>query len=136
MKVSQLAKLANVTPETVRYYTREGLLIASKNPRNGYKIYDNIALKNLQFIVQARSLDFSLKDIRNILNNAKQGQSPCPLVRGLLIEKIQQTENEIEQLQKKLALMQAAHADWQNKPNALPSEKSICHLIESVTGEK
>lgn len=135
MKVSQLAKLAHVTPETVRYYTRKGLLTASKNPRNGYKIYDSTALKHLQFIAQARALNFNLKDIRHILDNAKQGLSPCPLVRRLLVEKIQQTEKEITQLQSKLALMRAAHVDWQSKLDALPSELSICHLIESVTDE-
>lgn len=136
MKVRHLAKAANVTPETVRYYTREGLLPATRDPQNGYKIYDDVALQRLQFISQARSLGFSLKDIKGILNNAEQGQSPCPLVRGLLLEKITDTEKEISHLKNKLALMKKTFVDWQGISDAVPSGHSVCPLIESVTHEK
>ena len=40
MKVSELANTANVTPETIRHYTREGLIQANRNPENGYHQYD------------------------------------------------------------------------------------------------
>lgn len=132
MKVSQLAQLANVTAETVRYYTREGLLTAERNPSNGYKIYDQTALQRLNFITQARSLGFSLKEIKGILKNAAQGDSPCPMVRQLLQDKITKTEAEIAALQTVLDKMKTVFADWQDKADAVPCGNSVCHLIESV----
>ncbi len=132
MKVSLLAKAANVTAETVRYYTREGLLTAKRNPHNGYKIYDEVALQRLNFIIQARSLGFSLKEIKEIIGSAVSGHSPCPMVRGLLADKIEQTQNEIQMLEDKLALMKKTFSDWQNMSDGVPSEQSVCPLIESV----
>lgn len=132
MKVSHLAQSAHVTPETVRYYTREGLLHPSRDPRNGYKIYDQAALQRLQFIIQAKTLGFSLKDIKNIVNNAEKGQSPCPMVRGLLVDKIKETEAEIKGLQEKLAMMKETAVAWQEIADAVPGGESVCPLIESV----
>ncbi len=132
MKVRHLAKFANVTSETVRYYTREGLLSPTRDPNNGYKIYDDAALKRLQFIIQAKSIGFSLKDIKNILGNAEKGKSPCPMVRGLLADKIKETEEEIKQLQEKLEMMKQTQVNWQNVSDGQPNETSVCPLIESV----
>lgn len=136
MKVRHLAQATEVTPETVRYYTREGLISATRDPKNGYKIYDDAALQRLQFILQARSLGFSLKDIKAILGNAEQGQSPCPMVRGLLQDKIEETEAEIHRLSETLTLLKKTFKDWQCISDGIPSEKSVCPLIESVSPEK
>ncbi len=132
MKVRHLAKFANVTSETVRYYTREGLLTPTRDPNNGYKIYDETSLQRLQFIIQAKSIGFSLKDIKNILGNAEKGKSPCPMVRGLLTDKIKETEEEIQHLQEKLAMMKETQENWKNMSDGQPNETSVCPLIESV----
>lgn len=132
MKVRHLAKAAEVTPETVRYYTREGLIMATRDPNNGYKVYDNTALQRLQFILQARSLGFSLKDIKTILGNAQQGRSPCPMVRGLLQDKIEETEAEMQRLGEKITLLRKTFKDWQSISDGIPSKNSVCPLIESV----
>ena len=41
MKVKQLADKFQINLDTVRYYTRIGLLAPAKNPTNGYKEYSN-----------------------------------------------------------------------------------------------
>ncbi len=41
MQVGQLAKLLNTTPDTVRYYTRIGLLRPRKDSGSDYKYYDD-----------------------------------------------------------------------------------------------
>ena len=61
--VSQLAKTARVSAETVRYYSRLGLLKAQRDPHNGYQLFDQDAEQRLVFISQSRHLGFSLKDI-------------------------------------------------------------------------
>ncbi len=81
MKVSELARRAGVTAETVRHYTREGLLAPERDPDNGYQRYDGTDLERLRFIQRARTLGFSVAEIRQILEHADHGDSPCPLVR-------------------------------------------------------
>lgn len=130
MKVSELAKFADVTSETVRYYTREGLIIASRNPNNGYQEYSIEARRRLRFIQQARELGFSIKQIKEILVQADSGDSPCPLVRDLLSQKVPEIRQQIAQLQSHLAKMETALAAWEEMADGVPNGHSICCLIE------
>ncbi|MBS9777879.1 MAG: MerR family transcriptional regulator [Gammaproteobacteria bacterium] len=132
MKVIDLAKKANVTSETVRFYTREGLIQATKNPDNGYNIYDDEALQRLELIIKSRTLGFGLKEIKEILDNVADGHSPCPIVREILQEKIINTQKHIQELQSQLALMQKTYDEWRNAPDAEADEKSLCPIINSV----
>lgn len=130
MKVSELANAADVTPETVRYYTREGLISATRNPSNGYQAYNEEALRRLRFIQQARTLGFSLKQIAEILEQSDSGDSPCPMVRDLLRQKVPETRRQIAELQSHLAKMEAALAAWDEMEDGVPNGHSICCLIE------
>jgi DNA-binding transcriptional MerR regulator len=81
-KVTELAKAAGVTPDTVRHYTRLGLIRAAKDRQNGYRFFSGEALARLRFIKVAQGLGFTLKDIKLIFRDADKGDSPCPRVRG------------------------------------------------------
>ncbi|MGO3344083.1 MAG: MerR family transcriptional regulator [Marinomonas sp.] len=84
MRVIDLAKKANVTSETVRHYTRSGLLHAERDLNNGYQIYNEASLKRMQFIQQSQTLGLSLKQIKSIIEQADSGDSACPMVRFVI----------------------------------------------------
>ncbi len=130
MKVSELANTANVTPETIRHYTREGLIQANRNPENGYHQYDKDALRKVRFIQQARELGFSLKQVQDIFEQSDSGDSPCPLVRDLLKQKVPEVKQQIAQLQSHLNKMEAALSAWDQMQDGVPNGHSICCLIE------
>mgnify|MGYP003118804301 FL=1 len=96
MRVSELAQTGGVTAETVRHYTREGLLQPHRDPRNGYQLYDAESLGRLRFIDCLRSLGVSLPEIKQILSWADQGTAeviePGPLAtqRGRLYLRAQE----------------------------------------------
>ena len=96
MRVSELAQTGGVTAETVRHYTREGLLQPHRDPRNGYQLYDAESLERLRFIDCLRSLGVSLPEIKQILSWADQGTAefiePVPLAtqRGRLYLRAQE----------------------------------------------
>lgn len=131
MKVNQLAKAAGVTGETVRHYTREGLLSPRRDPDNGYQLYDTTDLERLRFIQRARTLGFSLREIADILQHADQGDSPCPLVRDLLAQRLPQVRERICELEALAARMEQALESWADMPDGTPNGHSICRLIES-----
>ena len=56
MKVSDLAKAAEVNPDTVRFYTRDCMLNPTRNPHNNYQQYDAEDLRRLRFARKARQL--------------------------------------------------------------------------------
>lgn len=132
MKVGELARAAGVTAETVRHYTREGLLSPQRDPANGYQLYDSDALSRLRFIQRARLLGFSVREIGEILDHADHGDSPCPLVRDLLASRLPEIHTRITELQALATRMEQALATWQDMPDGTPDGHSLCRLIESL----
>lgn len=130
MRVSELAKRANVTAETIRHYTRQGLIQAERDPDNGYQLYDEAALKRVHFIQQAQTLGFTLKQIESILEQSDSGDSPCPMVRDLLRQKVPETKAKIAQLQAYLETIEDALKTWEEMEDGIPNGHSICCLIE------
>ncbi len=66
--VKQLADLASVSPRTLHYYDEIGLLSPSSYGQNGYRYYDEEAVLRLQQILFFRELDFSLAELRIIID--------------------------------------------------------------------
>ncbi|WP_323750459.1 MerR family transcriptional regulator [Marinobacter sp.] len=130
MKVKELATAADVTPDTVRFYTREGLLRPSRNPNNNYQYYDAEDLRRLRFARKARQLGFSLPEIRQILGQADEQHSPCPMVRDVFEQRLAEVERELAELQQLRTRMVAALSAWQEMPDGTPDGHTICRLIE------
>lgn len=66
--VKQLADLAGVSARTLHYYDEIDLLKPAAYGENGYRYYDAAAVLRLQQIMFYRELDFSLSDIRLLLD--------------------------------------------------------------------
>lgn len=130
MKVSDLARAADVSADTVRYYTREGLLHPRRDPGNGYQRYAEADLQRLRFARKARQLGFSLKEITAILRDADRERSPCPRVRDLFAQKLAEVERQLEELTALRDRMRAATRQWESMPNGTPDGHTICRLIE------
>lgn len=129
MKVSELASLLDITADTVRYYTREKLLNPTKGS-NGYKFYSTRDLSQLKFILSARGLGFTIADIKNILLEAQQGKTACPMVREIIKQRLEDTE---KQFQAMLALRQKMTDTltlWEKMDDRCPTPDMVCHLIE------
>lgn len=133
MRVGELAKCFNVTPDTVRYYTRVGFLKPNRNGINGYKEYGKTDLQRLRFILSARQLGFTIEDITIILKEADHGKSPCPITRQLLETRLQETEQRFLEMVTLRDKMKSAVQQWQDKPDKTPSGHMICHLIEDFS---
>ncbi|MBB3183895.1 DNA-binding transcriptional MerR regulator [Halomonas fontilapidosi] len=131
MKVSELARLAGVTAETVRHYTREGLLHPERHPENGYQLFGQNELDRLRFIQRARTLGFGVAEIRDILDHADHGDSPCPMVRDLLSSRLPLIRERIRELESLASRMEQALAAWDEMPDGTPDGHSLCRLIES-----
>ena len=135
MTVTELARRAGVTANTVRHYTRSGLLAPTRDKSNGYNCYSNGDLARLLFIRKARQLGFSLGDVSDILKESSHGQSPCPQVRKIMEQRLRETRSGLQDLEKLQARMEHAAALWANMPDGMPDGKSVCQLIEAIAME-
>ncbi len=103
---------------------------------NNYKVYQPADATRLHFIQAAKSLGFSLTEIKEILSEAKHGNSPCPMVREIIERHIEENRRKIKELQKLQKKMESALTDWKQMTNSMPNGDSVCHLIESVAEVK
>lgn len=67
-KIGELARLAEVTPDTIRYYEKQNMMDHKVRTEGGFRLYSDSDLKRLQFIRHARQLGFSLEEIRELLS--------------------------------------------------------------------
>ena len=68
MTVNEVSKLTGVSIRTLQYYDTIGLLTPSKYTESGYRLYDDTALERLQQILLFKELEFSLKEIKKIID--------------------------------------------------------------------
>lgn len=69
MTVHEVSKISGVSIRALHHYDKIGLLPATEVTDAGYRLYDDTALERLQHILLFRELEFSLKDIRDILDS-------------------------------------------------------------------
>ncbi len=73
--ISKLAKLANVSARTLRYYDEINLLKPARINSSGYRIYGQNEVDRLQQILFFRELDVDLETIISIMNDPKFDQT-------------------------------------------------------------
>ena len=105
MRVSDLARKAGTTTETVRHYTDIALLKPERDPNNGYRRYGNTDLRLLHFALKARSLGFTLADIQALAGASREGETPCGQVRTLIETRLEQGDTDC-----RAAIAQSAYA--------------------------
>ena len=69
MTVKQVSSLTGVSVRTLQFYDEIGLLRPTRTTAAGYRLYDAGALETLQQILFFKELDFTLKEIRSIMEN-------------------------------------------------------------------
>ncbi|NHB94298.1 Zn(2+)-responsive transcriptional regulator [Photorhabdus cinerea] len=67
-RIGQLARLANVTPDTVRFYEKQGMMEHQNRTEGGYRLYTEQDLQRLRFIRYAKQLGFTLEAITELLS--------------------------------------------------------------------
>lgn len=68
MTVNDVSKLTGVSIRTLQYYDTIGLLKPNGHTEAGYRLYDDTALERLQQILLFKELEFSLKEIKSMIN--------------------------------------------------------------------
>ena len=87
--VNKVSQLTDVTIKTLHYYQKIGLLIPTKIGVNNYRYYSVDDIKRLQEILVYRTMNFSLNEIHEILNNQNNESRLFRLEKQLEIVKSQ-----------------------------------------------
>jgi MerR family transcriptional regulator, Zn(II)-responsive regulator of zntA len=129
--IIQLARAVDEPAHVIRYYCRIGLLVPQRRGANGYRRFDAQALRHLHFIRRAQGLGFSLNEIAEIFQHARNERSPCPSVREIIDRRTAQIAGQLENLVALHERMRRALRRWRRMPDRTPTGGDICHLIET-----
>ncbi|AXF78096.1 Zn(2+)-responsive transcriptional regulator [Erwinia tracheiphila] len=99
-KIGQLAKLADVTPDTIRYYEKQQMMAHEFRSQGGFRLYNDSDLKRLKFIRYGRQLGFSLEAIRELLSiRLDPDQHTCMESKAIVKARLLEVERMISELQ-------------------------------------
>lgn len=68
MKIKEVEKQLHISAQTIRYY-EDMNLIEVKREKNGYRFYDEDNITTLKKIIFFRNLDFSIQEIKELLED-------------------------------------------------------------------
>jgi len=94
LTIGKAAQESGLSSDTIRYYERMSLLQHPRRSKGGYRLYDDRALERLRLIGRARSIGFSIDEIR-LLFARRAGGAECANVRDLLGLKIEELDERI-----------------------------------------
>lgn len=98
LRVSELAQSAGVSPDTIRYYERLGLLPEAGRTQAGYRQFDEGDARRIRFIKDAQRLGLTLTEIGELLQIQDNGACPCGHTKSLLERRLAQVNDEIAAL--------------------------------------
>lgn len=129
MTITQLARKAGVGTDTVRYYEKRGLLPKPPRRPSGYRIYDEEALRLLNFIRRAQTLGFSLQEIAELLALRRIPASACREVQAVAETKLRNVETKIRDLQGVRRALHMLHDSCQR------TKTPSCPILESLEAQ-
>jgi MerR family Zn(II)-responsive transcriptional regulator of zntA len=99
-RIGEIAKLADVTPDTIRYYEKQQMMDHRGRTEGGFRLYTDHDLKRLKFIRHARQLGFTLESIRELLSiRVDPEHHTCQESKSIVQARLSEVEARIEEMQ-------------------------------------
>lgn len=95
MTIGQAAVSTGVSKDTLRYYEREGLLPPALKGANGYRYYQEEALRRVRFIKHAQQVGFTLEEVRSLMQLRASPCACCQDVRSVALAKRTELDDKI-----------------------------------------
>ena len=129
LKIGEVSKQSGIGIEALRFYEKSGLLDRPSRTYSGYRVYDADVLERLAFIKRAQVLGFSLDEVRQIIADARKGQSPCEDVREIVRRRLAELDERLREMRRYRKELAETLEEW-DKEGRAPGH--ICGLIEGA----
>ncbi len=130
MLVNELAKAAEVSTDTIRFYNRIGLIEAAAREDNGYRQFAPRDVDTVRFVHAAKRLGLKLKEIKDFLKTGdRDASSCCGQTIKLLKRRAEETRQLIRDLHLVEAAIQGAIDGWDETPGCTVKAQSRCPRI-------
>jgi DNA-binding transcriptional MerR regulator len=132
LAIGIVANKAGVTPDTIRYYERLGLLPTPTRTPAGYRQYGAGIVNRLTLIRNAQLFGFSLREIASFLGVREKGGKPCHDVRRAAEQMLQAVDRQIADLLGTRHQMKKTLRLWDKTLAATPDDQPA-YLLETLS---
>jgi DNA-binding transcriptional MerR regulator len=115
IKIGEAAKMAGVSPDTLRYYERMGLLTPIARTQAGYRQYSQATVERIRFVRNALRFGFSLKQVAGFMRARDSGRAPCREVRAAAVEILARVDQRIKDLKEARRVVTATIVEWDQR---------------------
>ena len=98
MTIAEVSEKYGISPDTLRYYEKEGLLPPVKRTAGGIRDYGESDCGWVEFIKCMRSAGLPVEVLAEYVNLFMQGDHTAELRKGILIEQREKIREKIEEL--------------------------------------
>jgi DNA-binding transcriptional MerR regulator len=102
MTIAELAERLDLSPHTLRYYERAGLVQVARDLA-GHRVYDGDAQRRLVFITRMRLSGMPMRDLQRYVELVDQGDASVPERLDMLLEHRDTIRRQIRELTLSLA---------------------------------
>ena len=121
-----------MSPDTIRYYEKLGVLPKALRTESGYRVYPQSAVEKVLVVQRALRIGFTLAELAEVLKARDAGGVPCRRVYELAQDKLVGIAADIEALKRTERYLKKMLSDWEHRiQRAGPGQKS--HLLYSLT---
>ncbi len=126
-----VAKAAGVSPDTIRYYEKIGVLPRAARTPAGYRVYPVSTVERVLTVQRALRIGFTLAELAEVLKVRDAGGVPCKRVYRLAQKKLEGIEVDIQALRRTKRYLKRVLNDWEQRmQRTSPAQKS--HLLHSL----
>jgi len=97
LQIGELAALAEISVDTVRYYEKLKLIPTAARTNSGYRVFSVETADRIRFIKQAQEMGFTLDEIKQLFVSGG-GENQCRNVRDLIQVKLTELEDKMRQM--------------------------------------
>ena len=98
MNIGTVAERSGIPTKTIRYYEDIGLIRPAERQANGYRTYSAVDARELKFIQRARSLGFSVEEVRALLDLWRDKTRPSVAVKAVATRHLEALDRKIGEL--------------------------------------
>ena len=128
----EFVSLTRVPAKTIRYYEQINLLPPPARRQNGYREYSKTDVDRLRLVAGLRRLDFSLDEVKEILDFRDRRLAPCKTLLNLLDKKaneIRHRINELERLDRDIKKLRSLGLKFPT--DDVEGKNCVCHLVST-----
>ncbi|AMJ62774.1 Cu(I)-responsive transcriptional regulator [Bosea sp. PAMC 26642] len=99
MNIGQAAMASNVTAKMIRYYESIGLITAPARTQANYRVYSHEDIHALRFVKRARTLGFSIEEVRELLALWRDKSRASADVKSVAMKHVHDLRTKISELE-------------------------------------